>query len=379
MEKIRFGEYVVVGAGFFGSVIAERIANVLNKKVTVIESRNHLGGNCYSEIHKGTGIEYHKYGTHIFHTSNEDVWSYISRFTEFNTYYHQVLTEFKGKVYQMPINLETINSFYNTNLKPFEIDGFLQKEREKEFYENPTNFEEQAINFVGRPLYEAFLMGYTKKQWGKDPKDISATVLKRLPFRYNYNESYFFDKYQGIPLEGYSKIFDKMLAHKKIDIHLNKDFFEIKDQIPSTAKIIYSGPIDRLFNYKFGDLEWRTLSFEMETKDVNDYQGTSVMNYADIEVPYTRIHEPLHLHPERKYSKNKTLIIKEFSKDDNRDDPYYPIGGTQNQKIFNKYLEEVKKQKNIIIGGRLGDYKYYDMHHTIERALHVFDKEINTH
>lgn len=374
--KINEYEYIVIGAGFFGSVIAERIASQLNKKVAVLERRNHIGGNCYSEIHKETGIEYHKYGTHIFHTSNEKVWKYITKFTEFNVYYHQVLTEYKDKVYQMPINLETINIFYNVNLKPFEVEAFLEKEKAKEFYKEPANFEEQAINFVGRPLYEAFLKGYTEKQWEKDPKEIPAHVLKRLPFRTNYNESYFFDKYQGIPLDGYTTIFNKMLSHKNIDVHLNTDFFDIRDKIPKTTKIIYSGPIDRLFNYKFGDLEWRTLEFKEEVKNVNDYQGTSVMNYAEKSIPYTRIHEPHHLHPEREHKNNKTLIIKEFSKKDFRDDPYYPIGGKKNQEIFNKYLQEVKSQKNIIIGGRLGDYKYYDMHHTIERALNIFETEL---
>lgn len=371
-------DYIVVGAGFFGSVIAEQIATKLNKKVAVVEKRNHIGGNCYSEIDEETGIEYHTYGTHIFHTSNEKVWKYISNFTEFNGYYHQVLTEYKGKVYQMPINLETINSFYNVNLKPFEVEEFLTKEHEKEFYETPKNFEEQAINFVGRPLYEAFLKGYTKKQWEKDPKDIPAHVLKRLPFRTSYNESYFFDKHQGIPLNGYTAIFKKMLSHQNIDVHLNTDFFEIKNQISPKTTIIYSGPLDKLFDYKHGDLEWRTLVFEKEIKSVNDYQGTSVMNYAEYEVPYTRIHEPHHLHPERNHHLNKTLIIKEFSKKDDRNDPYYPIGGKKNQDIFKKYMQEVLKHKNIIVGGRLGDYKYYDMHHTIERALEVFENEIYT-
>lgn len=374
--KFKKYDYIVIGAGFFGSVIAERIATQLHKKVAVIERRNHVGGNCYSEVHKETGIEYHKYGTHIFHTSNEKVWDYITQFTAFNVYYHQVLTEFEGKVYQMPINLETINSFYNVNLKPFEVEPFLEKEKAKESYKEPANFEEQAINFVGRPLYEAFLKGYTQKQWEKDPKDIPAHILKRLPFRTNYNESYFFDKYQGIPLDGYTAIFNKMLDHPNIDVHLDTDFFKVKDEIPSSTKIIYSGPIDRLFDYKHGDLEWRTLEFEEEVKNVNDYQGTSVMNYAEVSVPYTRIHEPQHLHPERKHTLDKTLIIKEFSKKDERDDPYYPIGGEVNQKIFNKYMLEVEKQGNIIVGGRLGDYKYYDMHHTIERALSIFETEL---
>jgi len=374
-KEVINSDYVIVGAGFFGSVLAERIATILNKTVTVLEQRNHIGGNCYSEIHQETGIEFHKYGTHIFHTSNKEVWDYITQFTSFNAYYHQVLTVFKDKVYQMPINLETINSFYQVNLKPFEVDDFLFKEKAKEHYETPNNFEEQAINFVGRPLYEAFLKGYTKKQWGKDPKEIPASILNRLPFRKNYNESYFFDTWQGIPKDGYTSIFDKLLSNKNIEVKLNTDFFEVRKNISPKSVLIYSGPIDRLFDYKFGDLEWRTLRFEEEIKLVEDFQGTSVMNYADEQFPYTRIHEPRHLHPERAYSSNKTLIIKEYSKKDYRNDPFYPIGGEKNREIFNRYQTEAKHQ-NIIIGGRLADYKYYDMHHTIERALELFKTKI---
>lgn len=374
-KEVINSDFVIVGAGFFGSVLAERIASVLNKSVTVLERRNHIGGNCYSEIHQETGIEYHKYGTHIFHTSNEEVWNYINQFTSFNAYYHQVLTVYKDKVYQMPINLETINSFYQVSLKPYEVDEFLANEKAKEYYEIPKNFEEQAVNFVGRPLYEAFLKGYTKKQWDKDPKDIPAHILNRLPFRKNYNESYFFDTWQGIPKDGYTAIFDKLLSNKNIDIRLNTDFFDVRDRISPKSVLIYSGPIDRLFDYKFGDLEWRTLSFEEEVKPVEDFQGTSVMNYAEEQFPFTRIHEPRHLHPERIYSSDKTLIIKEYSKKDFRDDPYYPIGGEKNRALFNQYQAEAKLQ-NIIIGGRLADYKYYDMHHTIERALELFKTKI---
>lgn len=370
-------KFLVVGAGFFGAVIAEQIANNLNQKVTVIDKRNHIGGNCYSEIDSDTNIEYHKYGTHIFHTSNSTVWNYINKFTTFNSYYHQVLTTYKDKVYQMPINLETINSFYNVNLKPFEVDDFLEKERQKEYFDEPQNFEEQAINFVGRPLYEAFLKEYTIKQWGKQPTEISASVLKRLPFRKNYNETYFFDVWQGIPANGYTTIFNKLLASSNIEVKLNVDFFDIKESIPKDVTIIYTGEIDRLFDYKYGDLEYRTLIFEKEVVNVEDYQGTSVMNYAELDVPYTRIHEPKHLHPERdQYKEDKTLIIKEYSKPDYRNDPYYPLGGEQNQKIYKQYLNELKTLNNIIIGGRLADYKYYDMHHTIERALQVFEEQI---
>lgn len=370
-------DYVLVGAGFFCSVIAERIANEMNKKVLIIEKRTHIGGNCYSETDSETNIEYHKYGTHIFHTSDIEVWNYISQFTSFNSYYHQVLTTYNGKVYQMPINLETINTFYNVNLKPFEVDAFLKKEIKQECYNNPKNFEEQAINIIGRPLYDAFIKGYTTKQWGRDPKKLPAHIIKRLPFRKNYSESYFFDTYQGIPKDGYAEIFNKMLASKNITIKLDTDFNDIKNQFSAETTIIYSGSIDSLLDYKYGDLNYRTLCFEKEVKDYEDFQGTSVMNYANKDVPYTRIHEPKHLHPEREYTKRKTLIIKEYSKEADREEPYYPIGGEKNRLLYNKYLKEIKTiYPNIIVGGRLGDYKYYDMHHVIKAALNVYEKDI---
>ena len=370
-------DYVLVGAGFFCSVIAERIANDMNKKVLIIEKRNHIGGNCYSEIDNKTRIEYHKYGTHIFHTSDKEVWGYLLKFTSFNSYYHQVLTVYNGQVYQMPINLETINSFYKINLKPYEVDAFLKKEIETESYDEPKNFEEQAINIIGRPLYDAFIKGYTKKQWGRDPKELPAHIIKRLPFRKNYSESYFFDTYQGIPTDGYTEIFNKLLASKNIMLKLDTDFHQIRDQFSPGTKIIYSGSIDSLLDYKYGALDYRTLSFEKEVVEYEDYQGTSVMNYANQDIPYTRIHEPKHLHPERDYPSDKTLIIKEFSAEANREDPYYPIGGEKNRLLYNKYLKEIKKTcPNFIVGGRLGDYKYYDMHHVIREALNVYSKDI---
>lgn len=370
-------DYILVGAGLFCSVIAERIANDLKKKVLIIEKRDHIGGNCYSDIDETTGIEYHKYGTHIFHTSNQSVWDYISKFTTFNSYYHQVLTIHDGKVYQMPINLETINSFYNINLKPFEVDDFLKKEIALESYREPKNFEEQAINIIGRSLYDAFIKGYTMKQWGRDPKELPAHIIKRLPFRKNYSESYFFDTHQGIPTDGYTAIFNKMLSSDNITIRLNTDFFDVKDEFNSDTKIIYSGSIDRLLDYKYGDLDYRTLTFHKELKNYDDYQGTSVMNYANEETPYTRIHEPKHLHPEREYPRSKTLIIKEYSKEADREEPYYPIGGEKNKPLYKKYLNEVNSTyPNIILGGRLGDYKYYDMHHVIENALNLYNDKI---
>ena len=369
-------KYLVVGSGFFGSVIAERIANIKKERVLVVEKRNHIGGNCYSEDHKDTGIHYHKYGTHIFHTPHKHIWNYISQFTEFNGYYHQVLTTFKNKVFQMPINLETINTFYAINLKPYEVKAFLQKEIAKENIKSPRNFEEKAITLIGKPLYEAFIKGYTKKQWQKDPKDIPESVLKRLPFRTNYNESYYFSRWQGIPFNGYTEIFKKILSNPLIDVKLNLDFFDIKDQIPKDTTIIYSGPIDQYFDYKYGKLDYRTLRFEEEIMPYEDYQGTSVMNYADEAIPYTRIHEPKHLHPEREYNRLKTLIIKEYSTFDDGSNPYYPVNDESNQNIFLNYKKEAAKSKNLIISGRLGEYRYYDMHDTIKKALDIFNEKI---
>jgi UDP-galactopyranose mutase len=375
LENIK---YLVVGAGFFGSVIAERIANDLNEKVLVIDKRSHIGGNCFSEIDPATGIEYHKYGTHIFHTPYPHIWRYINRFTEFNSYYHQVLTTYKNKVYQMPINLETINSFYGVNLKPFEVDEFLKKEIIKDSINNPKNFEEKAVTMIGRPLYEAFIKGYTKKQWQKDPKEMPESVLKRLPFRKNYNESYYFSRWQGIPYQGYTSIFNKLLDHTNIDIQLNVDYFNIKNQIQSNTLIIYSGPIDRFFDYKYGKLDWRTLRFESEMLPIEDYQGTSVMNYAELDIPYTRIHEPRHLHPERNYPENRTLIIREYSETDTGNCPFYPINDERNQKLILQYREDASKLPNIVIGGRLGEYRYYDMHETIQTALQLYDERIRS-
>lgn len=380
MQDVDFNqyEYIIVGSGFFGAVIAERIANELGKEVLIIEKREHVGGNCYSEINPETGVEIHKYGTHIFHTDKPHVWKYINRFTEFNAYRHQVLTTFKGKVYQMPINLETINSFYNVNLKPFEVEGFLKKEIEKENITDPETFEDKAISMIGRPLYEAFIKGYTLKQWQRDPKELPAAILNRLPFRKNYDESYYFSKWQGIPTDGYTAIFDKMLDHDKIKVIYNTDYFDVKDQIPEGVSLIYSGPIDKFFDYKYGKLEWRTLDFEEEIHEVDDYQGTSVMNYAEQDVPYTRIHEPKHLHPERAvFSKEKTITIKEYSRLDDGDNPYYPVNDKKNQELILKYREEADKLENMYISGRLGDYKYYDMHHTIAMALELFEEKIS--
>ena len=370
--------YVIVGAGFFGAVMAERIANDLDQDVLVLEKRNHIGGNCYSRDDDETGIHYHVYGTHIFHTSNPNVWNYIRRFTDFNSYVHQVLTRYRGKVYQMPINLETINDFYGVTLRPFEVEDFLAREIEKEDIGEPQNFEEKAISMIGRPLYEAFIRGYTKKQWQKDPRDMPESVLTRLPFRTNYNESYYFSRWQGVPAGGYTAIFRKLLGSPRIDVRLETDFFDVREELADDAVLIYSGPLDRFFDYEYGRLDWRTLDFELERPPVADWQGTSVMNYAEEAVPYTRIHEPRHLHPEaeERYPDDRTLIIREYSRLDDGSEPYYPINDERNRELVLKYRTEAARLPNVYISGRLGDYRYYDMHQTIAHALKLYETEI---
>jgi UDP-galactopyranose mutase len=369
-------KYLVVGSGFYGSVIAERIANDLDEHVVIIDKRAHIGGNCFSETDIETGIEYHKYGTHIFHTSIRNVWNYINRFTEFNGYRHQVLSSYQGRIYQMPINLETINAFYGLNLRPFEVAEFLKSEIVRENIGVPKNLEEKAISQIGRSLYEAFIKGYTKKQWQKDPRFLPASIIERLPLRYNYNESYFFDPWQGIPANGYTAIFKKLLTNRKIENLISTDYFSIKGEIPSSCLIIYSGPIDSFFNYDYGKLEWRTLEFKNKIIGVEDFQGTSVMNYPEISVPYTRIHEPRHLHIERPYLKEKTLIIYEYPKFGLAHNPLYPVNTSTNQNILEKYIAKANCLKNVIIGGRLGDYQYYDMDRVIDLALKTYEEKI---
>lgn len=367
-------DYLIVGAGFYGSVLAERIANVLKSHVVVLDKREHIGGNCYSTTDEETGIEYHKYGTHIFHTSSEKVWNYITQFTEFNSYHHQVLTVHKNKVYQMPINLETINSYYNKNFSPAEAAAFIQQEIKKENIRVPKNFEEQAVISIGRPLYDAFIKNYTRKQWGVDPKELPVSIIKRLPVRYNYTEDYFRDaRWQGIPLQGFTHIFENMLNHKNIEVHLNSDYFSKRSEFQVKHKTIYTGPIDQYFNYEYGKLKWRGIELKRKVENMEDFQGTSVMNYADYETPYTRIHEFRHLHPERSYSKEKTLTYYEYPQDGN-DAPYYPVNTDSDKETFKKYRLLVEKEKDVIIGGRLGDYAYYDMDKTILAALKCFEK-----
>lgn len=360
-------DYIVVGSGFFGAVFAQQVREA-GRSVLVLERRDHIGGNCHSADFEDTNINVHTYGTHIFHVNSEEIWRYVNRFTEFNRYQHRVLTTHRGRVFAMPINLGTINQFFGTNLKPGEVDAFIAERGRREHIENPRNFEEKAIGMIGRELYEAFFKGYTIKQWGCDPKELPASIFNRLPVRTSYHDSYFDDRWQGIPVGGYTPIFERMLDG--IEVELNVDFMADRAQWASRCDtIVYTGPIDRYFDYAHGRLNWRSVRFEIERVGVEDFQGTSVMNYADVDVPFTRIHEPKHLHLEKKHSPaNTTVAIREFSQRDN-DRPYYPVNGEDDKARLAAYQRMAEEEKNVIFGGRLAEYKYYDMHQVIGSAL----------
>jgi len=372
-------KYLVVGAGFSGSVIAERIATDLGEKVIVIDKRCHLGGNSYSETDPETGIECHVYGSHIFHTSQERVWRYISQFATFNNYRHKVLTSYLGKIYPMPINLETINSFYGNSFNPAQAAEFILSEIAKEGLESPGNLEEKALSLIGKPLYEAFVKGYTIKQWDVAPVNLPEDIITRLPVRYNYKTDYFNDCWQGLPLQGYTNIFSKMLDHRNIEVLTGIDYFDIRHCVPKDCCIIFTGPIDRFFDYKFGTLGWRTQRFEKEVHRVADFQGISVMNYADLSVPYTRIHEFRHYHEERPYPNDKTVIYKEFSTSFQAETaPYYPINTARDKELLWLYQNEGDKMSNVLCCGRLGTYRYFNMDQAIDEALSLYETQIKS-
>ncbi len=370
-------KYVVAGSGFFGAVMAERISSVLGENVLVLEKRDHFGGNSFSERDPETGIEYHRYGTHLFHTSQPDVWAWINRFTKFNNYRHRVLTRHAGRMFTMPINLMTLNNFFGVDLKPSEAEAFIEQRAASEGFADPKNFEEKAISLIGRELYEAFIQSYTAKQWETDPKLLPAETIKRLPVRFNYNDFYFNDIYEGLPLDGYHAIFERIFADPKIKIVCNCDFFDVRPELRPDATIIYTGAIDRYFDYRLGTLGWRTLDFEIERPAVEDFQGASVVNYPDADVRFTRIHEFKHLHPERKHSSENTLIMREYSRFAAREDePYYPINTPSDRDLYDGYAALAEKEPNVIFGGRLGTYRYLDMHQAIGAGLKSFENEL---
>ncbi|KAE8764544.1 UDP-galactopyranose mutase [Georgenia thermotolerans] len=378
-------DLVVVGSGFFGLTVAERCAVEHGLKVLVVDRRPHIGGNAYSEAEATTGIEVHRYGAHLFHTSNERVWEYVNRFTAFTDYQHRVYTTVKGEVYPMPINLGTINQFFRAAYGPEEARAIIQEQAGELAGADPQNLNDKGIQLIGRPLYEAFIKGYTAKQWQTDPKDLPAGIISRLPVRYTYNNRYFNDTHEGLPVDGYTAWLERMADHPNIEVRLDTDFFDTTQPVNKAAvvgqvPVVYTGPVDRYFDYAEGELSWRTLDFEEEVLPVGDFQGTSVMNYGDEDVPYTRIHEFRHFHPERDYPTDKTVIMREYSRFAERgDEPYYPVNTADDRERLLKYRDLGKGEDGVIFGGRLGTYKYLDMHMAIGAALSTVDNKLTPH
>ena len=374
-------DLVVVGSGFFGLTVAERMAQQ-GRRVLVIDRRSHIGGNAYSEDEPETGIEVHRYGAHLFHTSNERVWEYVNRFTSFTDYVHRVYTTHKGEVFPMPINLGTINQFFRSALGPQAARDLLRTQAGELGGKTPQNLDEQGISLIGRPLYEAFIRDYTAKQWQTDPKDLPASIISRLPVRYTYDNRYFSDTYEGLPTGGYTRWIERMADHPNIEVRLGTDFFDAtqpvnKANVVGNVPVVYTGPVDRYFDHAEGKLSWRTLDFEQEVLAVGDFQGTSVMNYPDADVPYTRIHEFRHFHPERDYPGDKTVIMREFSRFATKtDEPYYPINTATDRARLRAYRDLAAREKDVLFGGRLGTYQYLDMHMAIGSALSMVDNDL---
>ena len=381
-------DVVVVGSGLFGLTIARQCAEERGLKVALLERRSHIGGNAYSEADPETGIEVHKYGAHLFHTSNERVWEYVNRFTEFTDYQHRVFAMHDGTAYQFPMGLGLINQFFGKYYSPDEARQLIEQQREGLDPAAATNLEERGIALIGKPLYDAFVKHYTAKQWQTDPTDLPPEIISRLPVRYTFNNRYFNDKYEGLPVDGYAAWLEKMAAHELIDVRLDTDWFDVRDAIRAEspdAPVVYTGPLDRYFDYAEGHLGWRTLDFEQEVLDTGDFQGTSVMNYNDADVPYTRIHEFRHFHPERQdsYPADKTVIVKEYSRFAEGDDEvYYPINTPEDRSKLEAYrrLAAAESRENkVLFGGRLGTYQYLDMHMAIGAALSVFDNHVRAY
>ena len=365
---MKFG---IVGAGFTGSVLAHELSSK-GHDINLFESRNHIAGNCYTERDEKTDILLHKYGPHIFHTENQKVWDYVNRFSEFMPYTNRVKTTSQGEVFSLPINLHTINQFFKKTFNPQEAKLFIENISDNKII-NPRSFEEQALKFVGKDLYEAFFKGYTIKQWGLSPTELPASILKRLPLRFNYDDNYFNHKYQGMPKEGYTKIVQSLLDHPNISLHLNTKFGS--DKLADFDHIFYTGPIDSWFNYSEGRLGYRTLDFVREDQD-GDYQGCAVMNYGDLEMPYTRIAEHKHFSPWETHE--KTVVFKEYPRECLENDiPYYPIRLLDEKEMLSSYIRKAKKEKKISFLGRLGTYRYLDMDVTIAEALDASEQVLN--
>lgn len=371
-------DLAVVGSGFFGLTIAERCASELGLGVLVVERRDHIGGNAYSEPEPETGIEIHRYGAHLFHTSNTRIWEYANRFTGFTGYQHRVFTIHKGQVYPMPINLGTICAYFGTAMSPGAARALIAGQAAEVEACTAANLEQKAVSLIGRSLYEAFIRGYTCKQWQTDPADLPADVITRLPVRYTFDNRYFSDTFEGLPVDGYTPWLARMAGHPKIEVRLSTEFSALRSSLAGNVPVVYTGALDAYFGYAAGDLGWRTLDFEMEVVPTGDFQGTPVMNYADEDVPFTRIHEFRHFHPERDwYPEDKTVIMREFSRFAGRgDEPFYPVNASADRARLLTYREMADHERGVLFGGRLGSYKYLDMHMAIGSALSMYENRL---
>ncbi len=372
MEKTIY-DYLVVGAGLFGATFAYEAAK-RGKRVKVIEKRNHIAGNIYTK--EIDGIQVHQYGAHIFHTSNKEVWDYVNQFAEFNRYTNSPVANYKGQMYNLPFNMNTFSQMWGVRT-PTEAMAKINEQRQEMAGKEPRNLEEQAISLIGRDIYEKLIKGYTEKQWGQKATELPAFIIRRLPVRLVYDNNYFNDTYQGIPVGGYTQIVEKMLDSDLIDVETGVDFFDKKDEyLKDYPKIVFTGMIDQFFDYQLGELQYRSLRFETEEKNIGNYQGNAVINYTDAETPYTRIIE--HKHFEfGKGDKDKTVITREYPADWHRgDEPYYPINNQRNNDLYKQYAKLASEQaNNVIFGGRLGQYRYYNMDQVLHAALTAVNQE----
>lgn len=369
-------DLIIVGAGLFGMTIAQQCSEEFpDFRIAIIDSRQHIGGNAHSFFDNDTGIEIHKYGSHIFHTNQDELWEYVNRFTKFNSYTHKVKAKSNGKLFTLPFNLSTFSEVYGEFLSPEQLNE-IQNANKLKFGALPDNFENKAKSELGEKVYELLVEGYSSKQWQTEARLLPSSIISRIPVRRNYDDRYFTDSYQGLPLNGYEFWFKNMLQSEKIFVLLNCDYFEIKNYIPEDKIIVYTGPIDEYFDFCAGKLGWRTLDFEFETLNISDYQANSVINYCDKNVEFTRIHEFKHLHPER-IPINKTVIAREYSRFSSLpSENYYPINSPQDMEILKAYRWMASSNRNIYFGGRLGAYKYLDMNMAIASALTLFRNEL---
>lgn len=359
-------DYLIVGAGLYGACFAY-FATRKGKRCLVIDKRPHVGGNMYCEDVEGISV--HKYGAHIFHTSNRQVWDFVTSLVEFNNYVNSPIANYKGRLYNLPFNMNTFNSLWGV-VTPEQAQAEIERQRSEAGVTTPSNLEEQAISLVGKDIYETLIKGYTEKQWGRKCNELPASIIKRLPVRFTFDNNYFNDIYQGIPVGGYNKLFERLLDG--VEVRLDTDFFSDRAYFESLAgKVVYTGPIDQYYDYRYGKLEYRTVKFEQQLFDMPNYQGVAVMNYTDVETPYTRIIEHKHFDFGKQ---DKTVISKEFSSEwKDGSEPYYPINNDRNNSLYLRYKELADKEADTVFGGRLAEYKYYDMHHIIQQVLDIKD------